>query len=170
MPWLIILLSIAAFIVFLFALNIFFIIVFRRRIKRDQKALTIIIATKYKYLEKLFAIYGKITNESNPKIEEALNYFNLVNLEDPASFESRETVNKLTYLRNEMDFITKKNDIFTKHEEFLRAKASVEEMDTVYQKTIANYNSNINGYNYWIRFLPFRLIFLALKISKKDII
>ena len=166
----IVILSIVGFLLFLLAINLFFLVVFSRRIKRNQRALTIIIATKYRYLKKVFEIYHKTTGELDPKIQEVLKYINLLNLEDPASSESRDTVNKLTYLRNEMDFVTKKDVLFQKHEEFIRAKTSVEEMDVVYQRAIASYNNDINGYNYWIRFLPYRWLFVLLKAKKKEII
>ncbi len=168
--WLIVLVSVVGFLVLLLAICLFFIAVFSRRIRRNQKALTIIIATKYSFLKKVFEISKKITGELDENIEAALKYINLLNLEDPASAESRETVNKLTYLRNEMDFIAKKDPLFLKHEEFLRAKQSVEEMDVVYQRAIASYNNDINGYNYWIRFLPYRWLFLLLRVKTKDII
>ena len=154
----------------LLIMAVVFSLIFARHLRKDTKGLMVIITTKYGYLKRVYEIAEKIAGDLEPEIKEALNYFNLINLQDPTSNACRETVNKLTFLRNEMDFLPRKDVIYTKHEEFLRAKSSVEEMDVVYQRAITNYNNDISGYNYWIRFLPVRFIFLMFRIKTKDII
>ena len=160
----------AGIFVLLLLTAIVFSSIFARHLRRDKKGLMVIVTTKYGYLKRVYEIAEKIGGELEPDIKEALNYFNLINLQDPTSNACRETINKLTFLRNEMDFLQRKDVIYTKHEEFLRAKSSVEEMDVVYQRAITNYNNDISGYNYWIRFMPVRFIFLMFRIKTKDII
>ena len=147
-----------------------FIFYFSRVVKKDHKALVVILATKYEYLRKVYEISGKINGFIDPEVKKELDYFNLVNLEEPSSAEFKTTIDKLTFLRNKMDFLSRSQEIYSKHEEFKRAKTSVEEMDIVYQAAIATYNNDINAYNYWIRFLPCRLLYWLIGFKKKEII
>ena len=46
--------------------------------------------------------------------------------------------------------------------------SNINENDECYRSRIVNYNSNVQGFNYWIKFLPSRFIFKIAKIKEKS--
>ncbi len=44
----------------------------------------------------------------------------------------------------------------------------LKDLDSNYRRNVANYNSDIEGYEYWRRFLVFRPIFALLPFKKKN--
>jgi hypothetical protein len=42
------------------------------------------------------------------------------------------------------------------------------EIDGLYQKALFSYNSNLLGYNYWVKFILTRVFTKLLKLNKKD--
>ncbi|MFA5481122.1 MAG: hypothetical protein WC282_01890 [Bacilli bacterium] len=54
-----------------------------------------------------------------------------------------------------------------KMSEYAQYKKELEELDEIKRQHIAIYNSDINGYNYWIRIMSYRWILIALKFHEK---
>ena len=147
-----------------------FVFFFKTILNKHAKAMTVILNAKYENTKKLYDIFQSY----NIPIEE--NLLTILNKINPNDFnrqdtkEGTEARTMLSYLRDEATFISNKNKELLEKPDFVIAKNNVLELDVQYRSNIAMYNADILGYNYWIRFLPCRFIFLMFKVKKKEII
>ena len=171
--WQIILLIISIIIVLyiiLFVTNIVFIFSFKSILRKHNKSLSVILNTKYDNLKRLVLILEKHQVELDKDLVDKLNSLNPKDFAKQYTKECKEARDVLSQLRNNITYISTLYPNLEKHNEFQLAKDNVIELDDVYRINIAMYNADVLGYNYWIRFLPFRYVFLLFKLKKKDLI
>ena len=172
-PWQITLLVIGIIFlgyVLLFITNIGFVHFFKSTLRKHNKALAVILNTKYDNLSKLINITKKLGETFD---EDLLNKFYSLEPKDFAkqyTEKCKDARDILSLLKNQIIYLSSTNPSLEKHNEFQLLKDNVIELDVVYRVNIAMYNADVLGYNYWIRFLPFRYVFLLLKFKEKDLI
>ncbi len=168
--FLIVIASICGLEIILSLVGLLFVLAFKSILKKHTKALRVILYTEYDVIDKLI----KLLKEDKASVDEnILATFNRIKLEDfdkidsVQCLESRKT---LFYLRSELLSIGNSNELIKKDNRFIECKNSILELDKVYRNSIAMYNADVLGYNYWIMFLPYRFIYKIFKIKKKEII
>lgn len=150
--------------------GLLFVLAFKSILKKHTKALKVVLYTKYDVTNKLIKLFidAKINLDEN-----LLNAFNKIKLEDFDKIDSTECLESrksLSFLRDELLYIGSSNELIRKDNRFIEGKNSILELDKVYRNSIAMYNADVLGYNYWIMFLPYRFIYKLFKIKKKEII
>lgn len=153
-----------------FIANAMFALWFKSVLKKHAKSMTVALNAKYDNIKKLFSIMSKLGVQFDEKYVSTLNSVNVEDFRIQHSEACKIARDKLTYLRDEALFLSRRNEKLEKNNEFMIAKNNVLEMDTVYRTTVANYNADVLGFNYWVRFLPFRWIWKLLKVKTKDLI
>lgn len=165
-----VLIWIAVVYVALFIVNLIFVIFFRRTLEIHSKSMTVTLNAKFDNIKKLFEIMIKLGVKVDGKIVETLNSIDVMDFKTQDSDECKKARDKLTYLREEAMNIARKQNKLEKNNEFETAKNNVLEMDSVYRNIVACYNADVLGYNYWIKFLPNRWIFLLFRVKGKNLI
>lgn len=156
--------------VLLLVLDLILVGTFRTILIRHNKAMNVILMTKYDNIKKVMNVLEESNFTIDPKMVTTLASI------DPASFVQQDTPDckkareELTYLRSEIFYISRKNPSLEENEQFQIAKNNILEMDVVYRSTVAMYNADVLGYNYWIRFMPYRWLFLMFRIKTKNLI
>lgn len=156
--------------ILLLILNLSLIGTFRAILNRHNKAMNVMIMTKYDNLKKIIDVLHEIGFALDEKMNNAFDSI------DPKVFESQDTLeckqarDKLTYLQSEIFFLSRKNAFIENNDKYTIAKNNVLETDVVYRNTVAMYNADVLGYNYWIRFLPYRWLFLLFRLKEKELI
>lgn len=172
--WANILLSVGIWVVaFLFAVFMFnfgCILFFNSTLKKHSKGMTVALNSKFDNIKKLYKITSKLGVKFDEKFISCLESIDPDTFKKQTSSECKSSREKLTYLRDELLYISRRNDKLEKNNEFNSAKNNVLEMDTVYRTTVANYNADVLGFNYWIRFLPFRWFWKLCRTKTKDLI
>lgn len=173
-PWLNTLLTIitivGAIMVLLLIVDLGLIGTFRAILKRHNKAMNVMLMTKYDNIKKIIDILDEIGSSLDVRLKKTFTSI------DPKLFASQDTIqckqarDKLTYLQSEIFFLSRKNTFVENNDKFTVAKNNITETDVVYRNTVAMYNADVLGYNYWIRFLPYRWLFLMFKIKEKELI
>ncbi len=155
--------------VLLFIVNLVFVNLFLKRLKVHNNALTIILNQKYDNLIELYQIYKKhnidLSNVNKELFNIDINVFKII--------DSKECLNArqlLSTVKQELTSIYKRNDKLTKNEQIIFLLKILNEIDEQFRAISASYNSDIIGYNYWIRFKPYMYIFLFNRVEKKDTI
>ncbi len=160
---------VALWVLFLFA-AILFAAFFRTALKKHSKAMTVILNAKYENVKKVYMLFQQYEIHTDSKLLETLESI------DPKCFEKQNTEegtkarDLLSYLRDEATFIVNKNKQLLEYPDFVLARNNVLELDNQYRNSIALYNADVLGYNYWITFGPVRFIFKIFKAQKKEII
>ena len=150
--------------------DLIFVFTFKRILKKHDKSLSIVLAVKFENIKKLFEIMKNLNVELDEEVLKNLYSIKLSDFENQASEKCKKSRETLSLLRDHAMFIAMSNPTLNKHNEFILAKQNVLENDEVYRVKLAMYNADVLGYNYWIRFLPTRFIFLMLKVQQKDLI
>ncbi len=143
---------------------------FKRALKTHRHGMAIAAFTKFDNISKLLAILKKHNIEVDKQSLEMFESLGSNSFKHPEAKEGKEAIEKLTYLRESVMSIARKQEKLNQNEEFTLAKNNVLEMDVVYRNAVAFYNADVLGYNYWIRFLPYRYWFLLFKKKEKDLI
>ena len=81
-----------------------------------------------------------------------------------------EIKKKLSYINNELTASCEENEEVKNNDEYILIKENIKQLDSVYRSNVIMYNADVLGYNYWIRFLPFRYLWLLFRLKLKDFI
>lgn len=137
---------------------------------RHKKAMVVCLNLKYDNINKLYAILRSHKVEFDEKFNSLLCEIQRNDFDNPESEACKRSDHNLTFLKDEILYILRREKDLEKHEEIKAAKENVILLDTQYRSRVAVYNADILGYNYWISFFPTRWIWLMFKFRKKDII
>lgn len=156
--------------VLLILVDFAFLFFFKRTLHKHSRALSIMLNSKFDNVKKLFEIMKKLGVKIDPKYDDIIDSIIVFDFDKQYTDECKTGREKLTYLRDEALFIARQQKNLEKNNEFITAKNNVLEMDKVYHTTLACYNADVLGYNYWLKFLPTRWIYKLFKFHKKDLI
>lgn len=161
---------IAGLYVFGFLVNISFIAVFCRKLDQHKKALNIVLRQKYDAEEKIISLLEKNNiplEEDLKRIYEGINPDNFSNLDTLNSYKDRTS---LSYLKQSLLATAKGEENFLKNMEYQSNVNIINDCDEQFRYLVAAYNADILGFNYWVRFKPYRYFFLINKVETKNII
>lgn len=169
--WTIVICSIGlGFYLFLLVVDLIFVASFRHIMKKHNKALSIIYSAKYDQLVKLHEFLIKHGATFDEKVEKTIKEIDPKHFVDQSNPECILEKDKLTYIQQE---IMVKLPLFAhlnEDQEFALIKNLINEIDRNLRLYSIAYNSDVLGYNYWVRFLPWRFIFLMFKVKTKETI
>ena len=172
--WLVITLIVIAGIIglwlLLLVINLIFVGSFNAIFKRHKKAIVVILYTKLENMKKLLSILNQSGVKHDAKISNTLYNINSNDFNEPGSEEFDKSKKALSYVKDEIMFITNENQGLNQDPEFIAYRNNVNDADTQYRNNVIMYNADVLGYNYWIRFLPCRFIFKMFKVKRKEII
>lgn len=150
--------------------DVVFVLSFNKLFKKHQKAMVIFLNMKYDNIKKLIDLMTSYGVEIDHKIIATvadIHREDFDNVENEACKKAQET---LTYIKEELLYIARNQKSFQKHEEFIAAKENVCQLENQYRNTIAQYNADVLGYNYWINFWLTKWIWKAFKFKPKTLI
>ena len=150
-----------------FFIALFIISKFNKRLRKRRDALRLLIAQRK---DIALAVY-KLVAAENAKIPMSVQ--NKVNelankgiglLNDYEVLDYAPEIEKITKTIFELADASK---TLKKSEDCARYRKELTELDEIKRQHIAIYNSDINGYNYWIRLMSYRLLLSALGFHEK---
>lgn len=159
---------IVGFFIFLFLVNLIFIGAFSKRLKSHKNAFIIILAQRYEGLAVLINVLEK------NKIAVPDNILQLYGSIDVSSFENLDSIKcienrkTMSILKQEIMSLVKNNEEIFKNQEFKNLITMFSSIDDQTRVAIASYNSDVAGYNYWIRFKPFKYFFVFNNVLPKQ--
>ncbi len=160
---------IGAYLLLVF-IDVMFVISFHSLLKKHIIALNIFLQTKYDCLASLVHLLAKYQKNLDVKYFQVIEDIDIKHISKPHTKEGESVRRRLAQLQSDLLYLVNSDPRLDKHEEFIRAKEHIQELDQIYYVQITTYNADVIGYNYWIRFVPTRFIYTLLKIKKKDII
>jgi hypothetical protein len=161
---------IAGVYVFGFLVNISFIAIFCRKLDQHKRALNIVLKQKYDAEGKIISLMEKnnIALEDDIKrIYEGIDHDNFQSLDTLNSYKDRTS---LSYIKQSLLSAAKEEENFLKNMEYQSNMNIITNCDEQFRYLVAAYNADILGFNYWVRFKPYRYFFLINKVETKNII
>ena len=152
-------------------LNIVFVISFYIIMKKHDKAVKIILKSK---LDSLNNLKKLMIEKWNLHVDEELIKL-LDEVETTISkknyiLECDEAKKKLSYVKTNLSSVCDEHKEVTETDEYVLIIENVTQLDSIYRSHVIMYNADVLGYNYWIRFLPCRYIWLLLRFKTKSFI
>lgn len=167
---LIVLGSLAALWVLLLVVDLIFVGSYLTIFKKHKKAMTVILYAKLENLKKLISIMKQSGVDVDARLTMLLNDIGDKDFFEPGSEIFDKSKNTLSYAKDELMFVINQNKDLLANQELIQARNNVNESDVIYRNNVTMYNADVLGYNYWIRFLPCRFIFLLFRVKKKQLI
>ena len=150
--------------------NLIFVSSFNSIFKKHKKAIPVILFTKCDSLKSIISILSQSGIDVDNRYVALVNDISFEDFIEPGSVQFEKSKNTLTYLKDELLSLASTHPELEGDEEFVQAKRNIVDSDTLYRTTVMMYNADVLGYNYWIRFLPCRFVFLIFKVKKKTTI
>ena len=167
---LIVFLSLLALFIAVCVMDMVFVFSFRRLFRVHLKAMVVFLNMKYDNIKKLMDVMKtngvQIDNSLICQIQD-IHREDFDDIEGKGCKKSQEI---LTYIKDELLYIARGLKDLHKHSEFKTAVENVSSLENQYRNTIASYNADVLGYNYWISFWPSKWIWKLFKFQKKSLI
>ena len=167
---LIVFLSILALFLILVAMDVGFVLSFKRLFKVHTKAMILFLNMKYDNIKSLADVMIKNGVNVDKGIIAQLNDIHREDFDQVEGKACKKAQEILTYTKDELLYIARGLKNLHKHNEFKAAIENVSSLDNQYRSTIATYNADVLGYNYWISFWPTRWIWKIFKFKSKTLI
>ena len=154
----------------LFIINMIFVGSYSTLFKKHKKGLSVILFNKLENLKKIMTSMKQSGVDVDNRYVVLANDIGENDFLEPGSKQYNKSRDVLSYLKDELLFVANKHPELNENPDFVQAKNYVIESDNLYRNNVLTYNADVLGYNYWIRFLPCRFIFLIFRVKKKEII
>lgn len=167
---LIVFLSIIALFLIVCIMDIGFVLTFKRLFRVHVKAMIVFLNMKYDNIKKLMEVMRNNGVEIEKGLIAQLEDIHREDFDDIEGNGCKKSQEILTYIKDELLYIARGLKDLRKHTEFKTAIENVSSLENQYRNTIATYNADVLGYNYWIRFWPTKWIWKIFKFQKKSLI
>ena len=150
--------------------NLIFVASFSSIFKKHKRAVPVVLYSKYESLNSLVSIMKQSGINIDNRFVAILSDISSQDFSEPGSQQFEKVKNTLSYLRDELMFVANQHPELKDDFEFNQVKKNINDTDIQYRSTVAMYNADVLGYNYWISFLPCRFVFLMFRVKPKEII
>ncbi len=150
--------------------NLIFVSSFSSIFKKHKESIPVIAYTKYDNLKTIISILKQSGIEVDNRYVALINDLSTADFVEPGSSQFIKAKNTLSYLADELFALASAHPELEADEEYALAKRNILDSDTQYRNTVMMYNADVLGYNYWVRFLPCRFVFLMFKVKLKETI
>lgn len=141
--------------------------IYKSKLNHMRMGLNIILAQKYDVavvlakflLSNDIVLPEDIMLEFNLDEKPNFNYFN--------TFERKSIGKRINDIVDTLVLISHENNL-DDNLRYITLKGSIDDIEKQQKHNILNYNNKVNGYNYWVKFIPFRLISKIFKIKLKN--
>jgi hypothetical protein len=143
---------------------------FYSRLKKRCNAITLLLIQKHDLLltfDKIFENHKVKIDENSKPVLSDITHLKFQNLNK----KERDAV--LLNFSKAYSFYSnlgEENKSVKKDTEFIEISKTIQDADEAYRQSVARYNNDLGGYNYWVGFPVYRLIFKLFGLKKKDII
>lgn len=165
-----IILGILAFYVLLLIIDLIFVFTFKIILRKHERGFAVILATKKENIKKMMDLMRSRGVKIDNQYHVMLNEINPHDFDHQDTKECKKARDTLSYLNDVILKPLLDSEKLINNPEFELAKSNITEQDRIYHRYVAMYNADILGFNYWIRFWPWRYIFILLDIKTKEII
>lgn len=144
--------------------------VFKRNLKNESNTINMLLYQRYEMVKDIIGIAEK--NNVNIPAEEKKMIFFLERIPDFQLLSKSERDSRvLSFIHGSYNIISICDRSSLKHnEEYIDKLVEFNDVESNYRQVSALYNSNINGYNYWISVLTVKWVYRLFKVTPKDTI
>ena len=169
-PWLLAIIIVVGVYLLLIITNIIFVVSFYVIMKKHDKGINIILKSKYDSLKSLISLLKNNDVSLTDEIENLSKEINDILFKKFEVTECENIKKKLSYLSSLLYAIIEDREDIKSLDEYEILNDNITQLDSVYRSNVIMYNADVLGYNYWVRFLPCRYLWLLFRFKEKDLI
>jgi len=162
--------ALAIFYLVILIVDVSFTLSFRSIMKGHDHDLFVIQTNKKDMVEKLLSLLKKHNIKCDKKQVDSLTTFDVKNFEHQNGEAAKKAREELTSLCEYFLAVCRDNEKVSQDQAFIDLENNLNENERVFRYHVTMYNADVLGYNFWIKFLPTRYIYLLLRVKEKDII
>lgn len=142
---------------------------FKKKIHKRSAAISLLFAQRHDILDLIFKLFTSngivVPSTIASYLDESINYDTDLN-----NKTRDDIISKLNKASQGLLYLSDEHENIKNSSQFIEYRKTLSELDDAYRQNVARYNSDITGYNYWVNFVSYRLIFKMFKLNQKDII
>ena len=169
-PWILAIIIVVGVYLLLIITNIIFVVSFYIIMKKHDKGINIILKSKFDNLKSLVSLLKEHEIIFDEEAELLLKEIDALLLKEFKVNECESIKKKLSYLSSLVYSKIEEREDIKKLDEFELLNDNITQLDSVYRSNVIMYNADVLGYNYWVRFLPCRYLWLLFRFKEKDLI
>lgn len=174
MEWYKILLYILTIVILLilvyFAFAISAIVTFDRKLAKRTVAISVILSQKREFLQRIYAQFDDAKINMDSSLNKAAAQVRWLKLENLIGEDIEASSLTLKDFEKRLALLGQKYPTFQNDKDYKIFWEAVEDLNTNYRRNVANYNSEVVGYEYWRKvflFRPFMYLFGFRKEKKR---
>ncbi len=147
--------------------DVIFVLFFSSIMKKHDNAIRILIRSRIDTLDNL---KKALIEKGLPLEEDSQTDVTSLSLKKSLAFENEEFVSIKSALSLAESKILSYITPDMEDEAIIRLKGDLDQLNNAYRSNVIMYNADVLGYNYWIKFLPTRYIYLIFRKEEKGLI
>ena len=165
-----IILGLLALYLLLFVAVISVVSSFRRMMKRDNKSVRVAMSAKLDLMKKFQEIIEKKKIKLSESCLHSLKYLDTEDFLDVQKDEFGQSRDELVAVELEIKSVVSDNKKLFNNSEIQLLDALLKDLNESLKTSVAMYNSDVLGYNYWIAFAPYKFFFYITGHRQKRVI
>lgn len=163
-------LGLAAIYFLTFLVNIIFVISFHGMMKRDNRGVRVAMSTKLDILKKYESVFASKKIALSEKTKTSLKYLDTEDFLEAQKEEFETSRVEMDNAEIEIMKLVSANKKKFSDQDSVLLESLLMDLNKSLNLTILSYNADVLGYNYWIRFAPYRYIFMLFRAKPKKTI
>ena len=162
-----ILLILVGLYLFTLIVNLVFIISFNNMMKRDNRGIRVALTAKLDILKKAQEVILANELKITEKCTHSLKYLDSEDFYDVQTEDFMKSTEELAMVEKEISGILFSSRKLSNNDEVELLRSLLKDVNESLKTSVMAYNADVLGYNYWVRFTPFKYLFLLFRVKLK---
>jgi hypothetical protein len=162
-------LSLIALVYLFFAIyTIIVLFDFRSKLRKRLVALSVLFAEKKEMLLSLYDLYLKAKLPLSPEIKAAQKKVASLSTEPKTEEEVMAIVTTFADFQRRLALLAEEERYILHHQDYVSYTNSLKDLENNYQRIVAAYNTDLNGYEYWRKRIVYRWLTWIFGFRKRQ--
>ncbi len=148
-------------------INIIVVFSFRKQLRRDNRGIRVSLSAKLDILRKCQEVILDSGIKLTEKCTHSLRYLDSEDFLEAQKDAFIESTQEMALVEKEISGILFSSRKLTHNDEVELLKSLLKDVNESLRTSIATYNTDVLGYNYWVSFFPCKYVFLLFKFKTK---
>jgi len=140
---------------------------FRSKLRKRLVALSVLFAEKKEMLLSLYELYVKAKLPLSPEIKAAQKTVEALATEPKTEEEVMVIVTTFADFQRRLALLAEEERYILRHQDYVSYTNSLKDLENNYQRIVAAYNTDLNGYEYWRKRIAYRWLSWVFGFRKR---
>jgi hypothetical protein len=141
---------------------------FRQKLRKRLLALSVLFAEKKEILLSLYDLYLKAKLPLSPELKAAQKKVAALVTEPQSEEEVMAIVTTFNDFQRRLALLAEEERYILRHQDYISYTNSLKDLENNYQRIVAAYNTDLNGYEYWRKRFVYRWLTWVFGFRKRQ--